>query len=240
MLPSESCQHLLLPALVLLPQPGVRAPNDLHPRPPARLDTRHAVFEDETLLGPDQVLLLRALAPQPPVDLLEREQVDVRRGLAAALADARVVAEHAALGREQREQAGQVRRLELVVAAVAARRQRDLDAAGGPAGEGVQQVDDAGERLGGGEQLALQRRLRGHVLVVGDGQLRPGVEDARGFGAGAALQLGFDGPGERGLVVAVEQLVGHDGVEVFGVEKEAVHVEEAGADRRGSGAWLVG
>ena len=54
-----------------------------------------------------------------------------------------------------------------------------------------------------------------------------------GGGAGAALQLGFDGPGEGGAVVFGEQDVGAEGVKVFGVEEEAVHVEKTGAD----GCW---
>ena len=45
--------------------------------------------------------------------------------------------------------------------------------------------------------------------------------------------MGFDGPGKSGPVVFGEQDVGAEGVEVFGVEEQAVHVEETGAD----GSW---
>jgi hypothetical protein len=47
------------------------------------------------------------------------------------------------------------------------------------------------------------------------------------------LELGFDGPGEGGAVVFGEEDVCAEGVEVFRVEEEAVHVEETGAD----GGW---
>jgi hypothetical protein len=51
------------------------------------------------------------------------------------------------------------------------------------------------------------------------------VEYLACLGAGAPLELGFDRPGEGGPVVAVEEGVGYDGVEVFAVEEEAVHVK---------------
>lgn len=53
--------------------------------------------------------------------------------------------------------------------------------------------------------------------------------------------MGFDGPGEGGLVEFGEESVGAEGVEVFGVEEEAVHVEEAGEDGGwgwGHGGWV--
>ena len=65
------------------------------------------------------------------------------------------------------------------------------------------------------------------------------MEDGGGAGAGAALQLGFDGPGEGGLAVAGEYRVGAFGVLVFGVEEEAVHVEEADADWGEAGGLLA-
>lgn len=67
-------------------------------------------------------------------------------------------------------------------------------------------------------------------LLGRDGQLRPFLQDRGRGGPGAALQLGFDAPGQCGPAVAREQVVGADRVEVFGVDEEAVHVEEAGAD----------
>ena len=66
--------------------------------------------------------------------------------------------------------------------------------------------------------------------------MRPFLEDAAGFGPWAALELGFDVPGEGRLVVFVEDRVGAERVEVFGVDQEAVHVEEAGANRWWGGA----
>lgn len=80
--------------------------------------------------------------------------------------------------------------------------------------------------------LALQLGILANVLGTRDGQLGPGVEDLAGFGARAALQLGFDIPGEVGPVAFAQDDIVAEGVDVFGVEEEAVHVEEAGADRR--------
>jgi hypothetical protein len=176
--------------------------------------------------------VLLALQSAARVQRLERQQVDVRCGLAAALGDARVVAQHAVLGPEGREQRLQVVRLELEVGAVRGRGERDVDLAGFLRGaEAGEQVCDARQGLGGGEVLALQGGVFGVVLFGGAGQLGPVVEDFGGAGTGAALQLGFDGPGEGGAVVFGEQDVGAEGVEVFGVEDQAVHVEETGTDR---------
>lgn len=72
------------------------------------------------------------------------------------------------------------------------------------------------------------RRELADVLGFIDGQVGPVLEEAGGFGAGAALELGFDGPGEAGAVVSFEDGVYAVCVEVFGVEEEAVHVEETG------------
>ena len=51
-------------------------------------------------------------------------------------------------------------------------------------------------------------------------------------GSRPALHLRFDVPGERGFAVFVQDGVGTDGVEVFAVDEEAVHVEETGPDGR--------
>lgn len=88
--------------------------------------------------------------------------------------------------------------------------------------------------------FALQRGLFGEVFFGAAGEVCPLEEDLGSRGAGAALQLGFDGPGEGGLVVFGEQGVGAEGVEVFGVEEEAVHVEEAGFDGWGLEGWHFG
>lgn len=78
--------------------------------------------------------------------------------------------------------------------------------------------------------LSLQGGVFGLVFFWRAGELGPVVEDFAGGGAWAALQLGFDGPRQCGPVVFGEQDVGAEGVEVFGVEEQAVHVEETGAD----------
>lgn len=78
--------------------------------------------------------------------------------------------------------------------------------------------------------LALEFGVLADVFGAGDGKLGPGVEDLAGFGAGAALELGFDVPGEVWAVAFAEDDVVAEGVDILGVEEEAVHVEEAGAD----------
>ena len=45
-------------------------------------------------------------------------------------------------------------------------------------------------------------------------------------------------PGQVGFAVFAQHLVGADGVEVFGIDEESIHVEEAGADR-GEGTALA-
>ena len=57
-------------------------------------------------------------------------------------------------------------------------------------------------------------------------------EEIDGFGGGAALELGFDVPGHGAGVVGLQEDVVADGVDVFGVYEEAVHVEEACSDWR--------
>lgn len=76
-----------------------------------------------------------------------------------------------------------------------------------------------------------ERGLRFGVWVCGRGKWKLG-EEGQGThgGGGAALELGFDAPGEGGAVVGGEDGVGDEAVDVFGVDEEAVHVEEAGAD----------
>lgn len=50
-------------------------------------------------------------------------------------------------------------------------------------------------------------------------------------GARHAHELGFDGPGERRATVAGENVIGAFLVDVFGVDEQAVHVEDARPDR---------
>ncbi len=80
--------------------------------------------------------------------------------------------------------------------------------------------------------LALQFGVLPDVLGARDGELSPGVEDLASFGAGPALQLGFDVPGEVGPVAFTENHIVAESVDVFGIEEETVHVEEACADWR--------
>lgn len=90
-----------------------------------------------------------------------------------------------------------------------------------------------------------ERGLRPGYGFVGGGNGRFGGEgQGTHGGGGAALELGFDAPGEQGAAVGGEDGVGDEAVDVFGVDEEAVHVEEAGADGgepKGEGlAELVG
>jgi len=206
----------------------------------AGLDAEHAVLEDEALVGRDGRLAGR----QPVVDGAQRQQVDVGVRLAAAGHHAGVVAHHAPRRGEHGEELGQVRRLEPEVDLGRRRGQREVHAATGGGGglrrrrevpvsraaQVRQQARDAGQRARRGEVGALQGRELGEVLVVADGQAGPVVEDLVALDGGAALQLGLDGPGEGGPAVALQDHVDAQRVQVFGVEEEAVHVEEAGPD----------
>lgn len=118
-------------------------------------------------------------------------------------------------------------RLQLEINLVTASRKRDVHAR--PA-QIPQQFLRPRERGRSREQPLLYRHHLGEERLGGDGEAGPLLQDREGGGAGAALQLGLDAPGERGPAVARERFVRADGVEVFGVEEEAVHVEEAGAD----------
>jgi hypothetical protein len=68
------------------------------------------------------------------------------------------------------------------------------------------------------------------VLLPRNGELCPFQEDFIAFGGAAALDPGFDGPGEIGLGVFLQDGVDAFCDEIFGVEEQAVHVEEAGCD----------
>jgi hypothetical protein len=74
--------------------------------------------------------------------------------------------------------------------------------------------------------LLLQRDELGLVLLPGDRKLCPLPEDGTRGGAGTALQLCFDGPGESAASVFCEDSVRTDGIFVFRVQEETVHVEE--------------
>lgn len=72
------------------------------------------------------------------------------------------------------------------------------------------------------ESFLLQFSQPSQELVIGDGQLGPGVEYFGGRGPAAALEFGLDSPGQVGSVVLAEDGVGHVGVGVFGVNQQAV------------------
>lgn len=122
-----------------------------------------------------------------------------------------------------------MRRLQRKVCGVAARRERQRHFAW-TLMEGLEEVFGTGEGFSGGEVLVLQGGLVGEEGGVGEGEAGPLLEDDVGGWAGPALELGFDRPGEGGEGVVLEDCVGDEGVDVFGVEEEAVHVEEEGAD----------
>ena len=54
------------------------------------------------------------------------------------------------------------------------------------------------------------------------------MENVCGLGTGPALKLRFYGPGDGRTAVALENRVGYYGVDVLGIDEEAVHVEERG------------
>ncbi|KAI6776811.1 hypothetical protein HG530_000756 [Fusarium avenaceum] len=106
--------------------------------------------------------------------------------------------------------------------------------------EVTKQVDNAGERLGAGEQLLLKCGVLDDVLFGSDGKLSPVVEDLVGLGTGTTLELGLDGPGEGTLAILFEDDVDTLRVDVFGIEEEAVHVEQTGPDGRKTAREYLG
>lgn len=159
----QTGQNLLLPSLVLLQQLRMRTPDHAHARSPPRLDARHAVFEDQTLFPLD---LLLALLPQPAVDGLEGQEVDVRCRLALSWRNPRVIAQHLLIVREVLEQAVQMRGLQVVIGGVTARGQGQVHTA---LAQRLQQFGHSGEWLSGREMLALQFRDPPHVFGARDG-----------------------------------------------------------------------
>ncbi|KAK4151796.1 hypothetical protein C8A00DRAFT_45069 [Chaetomidium leptoderma] len=110
-LPGPPSQHLGFPAGIFLLEHRMRTPNDAHARAPAGLDAGHAVFKHKTFGGLDGCFA----RGEGVVDGLEGEQEDVGERLAAAVGDAGVVAEDAALRGEDAEEVWEVGRLEAEV-----------------------------------------------------------------------------------------------------------------------------
>lgn len=61
------------------------------------------------------------------------------------------------------------------------------------------------------------------------------MENAASRWPWTALQLGFDAPWEVRAVVLPKDLIRNQGVGVFRINEETVHVEDAGADRGKAG-----
>ena len=226
-------KHLGLAAGVERLELLVRAPNHAHAGATAGLDARDGVLKDEALLGLDGLFALGKRG----VDGVEGQEEDVGQGLAAAGLQPLVVAQDAALVGEDGEELRQVVRLELEVGQVGARGEGNVH---GlllmllRLGEVGEQLGDAGEGPGGREALLVKGDDAGQVLLGRELEVGPFEEDLGGRGAGAALELGLDVPGElgAGLRVLLEDDVDALRVDVLGVEQEAVHVEEAGSHGR--------
>lgn len=166
------------------------------------------------------------------IDGLQSEEEDVGEGLAATGRETRVITQNATVGGKDGEEILEVVRLDVEVGGVGARSQSNVDGQVRAtisdlvlavekivtgADKVGQEVDDTGERLCLGKQLLLQRRVLLDVLLLGDGEAGPVVEDLVGGGAWAALQSGLDRPGHVGLTVALEDDVDALSVDVLGV-----------------------
>ena len=101
----------------------MRTPDHSHARSSSRLDARNAVLEHKAFFGVDDGF---ALGSQFFVDALERQEVDVRRGLASSFWYSGVIAEDATGGRERAEEVGQVRRLQAIIGGVRRSGEREV------------------------------------------------------------------------------------------------------------------
>ena len=101
----------------------MRTPDHSHAGSSSRLDAWDAVLEHEAFLGVDDGF---ALGSQFFIDALERQEVDVRRGLASPLWYSGVIAQDATGGRERAEEVRQVRRLEAVIGGVRRSGEREV------------------------------------------------------------------------------------------------------------------
>ena len=93
----------------------MRTPDHSHACSSSRLDAGNAVLEHKAFLGVDDGF---ALGSQFFVDALQRQEIDVRRGLASPFWYSGVIAEDATGGWECAEEMRQVRRLQAVVGGV--------------------------------------------------------------------------------------------------------------------------
>jgi hypothetical protein len=229
----------------------VGAPDDAHTGTAASLDTGDRVFKDKTLLRGDRSLT----GGKTVVDSLEGKKKDVGQRLATTRGQTSVVAEDTTMRWEDGKKLLEVVGLDTEVAKVRAGSQSNvnsvrlagrvllglglasaiLDLPVSGAAEVTKHVDNAGKRLGVGEQLLLEGSVLGDVFLRSDWKLSPVMEDLVGLGARATLKLGLDGPGEGSLAVLLKDHVDTLGVDVFGIEEEAIHIEETGPDGRESG-----
>lgn len=77
------------------------------------------------------------------------------------------------------------------------------------------------------------------ILFSGNWEIGPIEKDFGGGGCGTSLELCFDGPRKWRSVVFFQESVRYDGVFVFGVEEESIHVKETGSDWGETGMVLA-
>jgi len=98
--------------------------------------------------------------------------------------------------------------------------------------EVTEELDNAGQRLGAGEVLTLESVELFGVFLEADGELGPVGKESVGGRTRAALELGFDGPGEFRALVLLEDEVHTDGVDILRVQEKPVQVEKTSSDGR--------
>lgn len=98
----QAGENLLFAARIFFEQAGEGHPDDAHAGATAGFDAGNGVFEDDAFLRLD-LRLVAAGALKVLVDGLERKEVDIWRGFAAAGRDAGIIAEDGALAGEIRE-----------------------------------------------------------------------------------------------------------------------------------------
>lgn len=98
--------------------------------------------------------------------------------------------------------------------------------------EVTEELDNAGQRLSAGEVLTLESVELFGVFFEAYGELGPVGKESVGGRTRAALELGFDGPGEFRALVLLEDEVHTDGVDILRVQEKPVQVEKTGSDGR--------